>query len=158
MVLTEFQLEYFCRGPDLFSPEFPLHTAASEGRIDIFQMIMEKAEDKNPADQDGATPLHHAAAWGHFDICLLIMEQVEDKNPADARGWTPLHDASSGGHDDICQLIMENVDEKNPMDITGRTPRDVATSTRFKSITTEFSKLRALKNVLELCTGMPTWW
>ena len=35
-----------------------LHFAVTNGHIKVFQLIIERVEDKNPADDNGWTPLH----------------------------------------------------------------------------------------------------
>ena len=79
--------------------------AVQENRLDICELIVEHAEDKNPPSKKdvfrpgryihaGWTPLHEAARQGLSDICRLIIEAVDDKNPADQKGNTPLHEAA----------------------------------------------------------------
>ena len=95
--------------------------------MEICSVIIEKTEDKNPADhKDGSTPLHHAAENGHLAICSLIIGNIEDKNPAENNnGYTALHYAAIKGHLDICKLIVEKVKNKNPESFNG-TPLHLA--------------------------------
>ena len=72
-------------------------------------LILDRCEDKNPADQEGVTPLHEAADGGHQEVCHLILERCEDKNPADVGGHTPLHDPAEGGHLEVCHLYWNDV-------------------------------------------------
>ena len=59
-----------------------LMEAVQDNRMDICQLILEHAEEKNPKRyRNGTTPLHVAAYNGYLDICCLIMDQAEDKNP-----------------------------------------------------------------------------
>ena len=105
-----------------------LHDAVYRGHLDMFRLIFEKVEDKNPAvDRGGQTPLHMAARYGYLDVCRLIIENVMDKNPANGHGQTPLHIAARNGHLDVCRLIIENVEDKNPADVRGDTPLHEAT-------------------------------
>ena len=69
-----------------------LMRAVEDNRLDICQLILEHAKDKNPKSEndDGDTPLHVAARHGHLDICQLIMDQVEEKNPKNRNELTPL--------------------------------------------------------------------
>ena len=116
-----------------------LMRAVRDNRLDICQLILEHAQNKNPRshygyhveqkhpiDVWGNTPLHCAAIFGHLDICSLIIDQVEDKNPKGGYNYTPLHEAARFGHLDICQLIIDQVEEKSPMDYVGNTPLDLA--------------------------------
>ena len=56
--------------------------AAGEGRLNICRLLIQNGQNKNPANQNGATPLHYAALKGHLEICRLIIENVQEKNPA----------------------------------------------------------------------------
>ena len=66
----------------------PLHIplTVTIGHCDVFKIIMEQNEDKNPADKHGSTPLHVAAFSGHLDVCKVISEYVTDMNPFDNIG------------------------------------------------------------------------
>merc|ERR1712018_939349 len=85
--------------------------AVQENRLDICELIVEHAEDKNPTSTEhvfrpryipeGWTPLHVFAQQGLSDICRLIIDVVDDKNPADQIGNTPLHQAARNGHTDV---------------------------------------------------------
>ena len=110
----------------------PLHYAAEEGHLEVCQLLLERCEDKNPADGDGWTPLHEAADGGHLEVCCLILEKCDDKNPPGKDGVTPLHLAAQEGELEVCRLILEkcedeygtdNMDEyTNPADEYGQTP------------------------------------
>ena len=50
----------------------PLHDAAENGNIQICQLIMKNAKDKNPKDNNGKTPFHLAAENGHMELCRIF--------------------------------------------------------------------------------------
>ena len=127
----------------------PLHIAAVNGQLAVYELIMENVEDKNPCLKKMAsldlkkqrpnqlfcasecmteyTPLHLAAKYGHFSICKLIIENVQEKNPPNNRMYTPLHCAAASGNSSIFQLIIENIGvNTNPMDANGYTPLHIA--------------------------------
>ena len=56
------------------------HVAAELGHFEIFQIITEKIEVKNPTIMKGWTPLHLATLNGYFDICSFD-KMIGDKNP-----------------------------------------------------------------------------
>ena len=66
----------------------PLHLAATNGHLEMYDYIMQQVDDKNPRDKDGTTPLHMAALNGHFSVCKLIRANVADKNPVNNQGET----------------------------------------------------------------------
>ena len=95
----------------------PLHVAAEEGNLEVFQLIFEKVKEKPddgwtsdglPLDYDGSTPLHDAASEGHLEICQLIIQSVKDKNPHDMFGNTPLHDAAQNNPNaDMIRMLID---------------------------------------------------
>ena len=108
----------------------PLHLAAKKGHSEICKFIIERVEDKNPADIVGDTPLHFAAASGHLGLCKFILKNInslDEKNPRGRKGLTPLHLAAENGYLDICKLMFEYVDKKNPACDRGDTPLHLAT-------------------------------
>ena len=109
----------------------PLHGAAINGHLDVFQLIIQNVNEKNPPDGEGNTPLHRAAEYGHLNICQMIIQTVCLKNPPNNLGFTPLHFAARNGNASICELIMKNVGNKNPKASNGSTPlHEAAKSTR----------------------------
>ena len=65
-------------------------------------MILDVADNKNPADSNGYTLLHEAARKGYNDIFRMIIDAVSEKNPMDVYGNTPFHCAAKSRNDDIC--------------------------------------------------------
>ena len=105
----------------------PMHIAIREGYFDVFQLIFNNTNEKNPTDAYGYTVLHVVAEKGLLEICKMIMGHLDDKNPKSLiLERTPLHAAASGGHLQICELIMNYLDDKNPSDCFGETPLHMA--------------------------------
>ena len=92
----------------------PLHLAASNGHLNIVELIMEENDtlDLEPKDKKEWRPIHDAAKGGHFDICQFIVTNgwIEDENPMDYKGRTPLHIAAFHGHFRICRLFVDNIE------------------------------------------------
>ena len=100
-----------------------------EERKKVVQLILENAEDKNPANEYGITPLHYAAkAHGkQTEIVELILKNVTNKSPACyVEGSTPLHLAAGKGFVQMCKILAQNLPlgHRNPRDFEGRTPCD----------------------------------
>ena len=110
----------------LWSQPYLLWEAVEWNNIDVVQLILAHAKDKNPKNEEGETPMHVAAREGHLEICQLIINRVKDKNPRGYMGYTPMHEAALNGRLDICRLIMDQVAEKNPIDGNGKTPLNLA--------------------------------
>ena len=105
----------------------PMHIAIREEYFDVFQLILNNTNEKNPTDINGDTALHAVAEKGLSEVCNMIMEHLDDKNPKSINlERTPLHKAASGGHLQTCELIMKYLDDKNPSDYFGKTPLHMA--------------------------------
>mgnify|MGYP002045167338 FL=1 len=151
----------------------PLHCAAQDDpspiKLEIFKLIFDNVQDKEPKDKDGRTPFHHAAKYGNLEVCKLIIGETENKNPSDSAGWTPLHCAAQNGHEEIYNLIASQVVDKNPRACDGTTPEFLMRrfrlfSEEFKSISPRvcrreqarwngFEKIKNLNG-----TGNTVWW
>jgi ankyrin repeat protein len=89
-----------------------MHVAAMTGQTKVFQAMLEKADDKNPMDDNWDTPLHYAAKGGHYAICKLIVDaDIEDKNPGNRNDETPLDLAKSNNHTEVGLLILDSADD-----------------------------------------------
>ena len=86
-----------------------MHVAAMTGQTKVFQTMLEKADDKNPMDDNWDTPLHYAAKGGHYAICKLIIDaDIEDKNPSNKSAETPLDLAKSNNHTKVVKLLLDS--------------------------------------------------
>jgi ankyrin repeat protein len=90
-----------------------LHIAALKSNLELFKLIANNIDERNPKNNEGYTPLHIAAAHGHQELFKFIVKDGEE-NPRNNYGRTPLHMAARNGHIVICQFIVEKVDNKNP--------------------------------------------
>lgn len=104
-----------------------LHMAAEAGHLDVFKLLFENADVKNPKQKtNGNTPLHEATENGHWQICEFILNNLEDKNPFNNLQRTPLHLAAHYGHQDVYKLLAKHVENRYPIDIFGLTPLQLA--------------------------------
>jgi hypothetical protein len=113
--------------------------------LEIYQLIAELLEDKNPTENTGFSSLHLASQRGHVEVCKYIMENLLDKNPQVVGGTffglTPYHLAANFGRLEICKLFLETLADKNPADtLLGDTPLHSAAS---------FGELEVCKVILE---------
>ena len=104
------------------------------GHTETFKILMESAQDKNPADKVGFTPLHAAAKGNHLEICKVIVENITDICPGSLESGgeeghivgTPLHLAAHYGQIETFKYLMEMVKRVsgnvNPPDGRGNTP------------------------------------
>ena len=68
----------------------PLHLAASEGHLDICQMLLERNADVHVHGDSGDTPLHLAASSHHLEIVRILLQYNAEVNPGNEDGCTPL--------------------------------------------------------------------
>jgi ankyrin repeat protein len=77
----------------------PLHIAAAEGNILLYDMILEHAQNQDPINDMGFRPLVLAVGNDHIEMTKAIMRKSEDKNPKAAiNDLTPLHAAAIFGN------------------------------------------------------------
>jgi ankyrin repeat protein len=62
--------------------ETPLHTAVSNGRKEVAELLLANGGDVNAKDKEGRTPLHRASESGYNVIVELLLD-----NKAFARSW-----------------------------------------------------------------------
>eukprot|EP00057_Strongylocentrotus_purpuratus_P015926 XP_011670400.1 PREDICTED: ankyrin repeat domain-containing protein 50-like [Strongylocentrotus purpuratus] len=100
----------------------PLHAAASNGRLEDVQVIIDRGADLNRADKDGWTPLYTASLYGHLDVVQFLIGQGADLKTANEDGMTPLHAASLKGHLNVVQFLIRQGADLNRADRDGWTP------------------------------------
>ena len=106
-----------------------MHLAAQCGQTDMFEIILDKEENKNPKNYYGQTPFIVACLRGRMNIVLILLKKYDelkiDLNIEDDDGWTAFHSACSNGHSEIAEMIMKNSSELkidlNSKDHSGRT-------------------------------------
>ncbi|XP_020944897.1 transient receptor potential cation channel subfamily A member 1 isoform X2 [Sus scrofa] len=104
--LLDFNVSIHSKNKDKKSP---LHFAASYGRINTCQRLLQDMSDTrllNEGDLHGMTPLHLAAKNGHDKVVQLLLKKgalfLSDHN-----GWTALHHASLGGYTQTMKVILD---------------------------------------------------
>ena len=69
------------KNPRAYRRLSPLHLAAKNNNLPIYQFICEHSLDKNPSMDKDVTPLHLAAQFGHFAVCKFICDNTTDVSP-----------------------------------------------------------------------------
>jgi hypothetical protein len=88
----------------------PLHYAASRGRLDAVELLLERGA-LIMEDPSGETAVHLAALKGHLQALKALIEAggKEAAEAQDSDGWTPLHNACSKGFLDCVRYLVEDV-------------------------------------------------
>ncbi|XP_053105352.1 transient receptor potential cation channel subfamily A member 1 [Hemicordylus capensis] len=107
----------------------PLHFAASYGRINTCQRLLQDMEDTrllNEGDKKGMTPLHLAAQNGHEKVVQFLLKKGS-LFLSDYKGWTALHHAGFGGYTRTMRMILDtNVKCTDKVDEEGNTALHLA--------------------------------
>jgi ankyrin repeat protein len=82
----------------------PLHVAAAENNISLYDMILENAQNKDPIDDVGFRPILLAVVNGHIEMTKAMMKRCENKNAKIPSGLTLLHKAAIEGQFEIFKI------------------------------------------------------
>ena len=106
-----------------FHKETPLSRAASNGRPEIADYLLEKGANTEIVDRNGKTPLYFAAFYGHPDIATSLLNRGAQVNRAsvDLR-YSPLHVAALADHLDVIKVLLGWRALANMVDRSGQTP------------------------------------
>ncbi|CAH1774224.1 unnamed protein product [Owenia fusiformis] len=103
---------------------------ASQGKVEIVDMLIKANCDVNVKDERGCLALHHAAMNGYADIMKMLIEAGSEIDTQDKNGWTPLHSAAYWSHIDAvnvliekgCDVKLKNKDERTALHEATRSP------------------------------------
>lgn len=107
----------------------PLHLAASDGRLDIAQMLIEHGSGVNAVDDAGLTPLHKSLVDEYttlnedkLNIVRLLLEHKADVDAPNKNGSTPLLLAADKGYLEVAELLLKSGASVNEPNKESRTP------------------------------------
>lgn len=143
-------------GPD---GSYPLHVAASQGRVAVAAELLQHGADTDARDREGRTPLHVALANGKIPVARLLLQHgadddlqalLQDLVRADSAdrdtvdlllargvdinalgpdGKAPLHLAVTNGYVKLAKRLITAGADVNLADADGSTPLALATET-----------------------------
>jgi ankyrin repeat protein len=116
-----------------------LQRAASIGRLDIVQALLEAGANPNVRDNFGVSPLHYAAALGdnrawwvsakpHYyaPVVRALLDAGANPNVQDNQNRTPLHRAYELGDQNVVNILLNSGADPNMRDQQDRTPHQCA--------------------------------
>ena len=142
-----FSLQNPCSG--WIRPIHPLHVAALQGNLKLYEYIVAKAKDKIPQGRlfckyennegiqflipttgegsnyqmvKGATPLHMAAMNGNLEVCKYISKNSNHEDQQYNLKETPLDIAAANGHFEVVKILFESFGGKHQRHSFGCTP------------------------------------
>jgi ankyrin repeat protein len=127
----------------------PLHLAASEGHLDICQMLLERNADVRVHDDSGDTPLHLAASSNHLEIARILLKYNAEVNSRNEDESTPLLIASSRGNLDILRLLLAHNADAFVHDNRGSTPLHLAAIRGHLEVARSLLELKVDVNALD---------
>jgi ankyrin repeat protein len=104
--------------------------AASEGRLAIIDILIEKGANLTNQDNDGLSALSWACLKGHFNAALTLLNNGVDINHTDHSGRTPLDLATFYGDVRLVQLLLDRGANIEHVDKIGMRPIDRAIGCR----------------------------
>ena len=104
-ILSFIMVDVNCLGG--FNDSTPLCEAASFGRKEVAQLLLQKGAEPDKADKLGQTPLYWAAMTGHRGVVEVLLDEGADLNRAVVRGTTLLHKAAFKDHTNVVALLLE---------------------------------------------------
>lgn len=117
-------------GADVNAPQAkfkgtPLQYAATQGHLEVVQLLLKHKATVDAVDANGRTPLIWAAMHGRTDVVAALLDADANIGAANDGGWTPLHYAMSYNHEATADLLLERGASKELLNKQGKTPLDV---------------------------------
>ena len=84
----------------------PLHEAASLGRLEKVQALVQSGASVEARDNERHTPLHLAAQRGHREVVQVLIAAGANINIQNRYQQTPLHLAAQSGHRAVVQTLI----------------------------------------------------
>ena len=88
--------------------ETPLHTAASEMKLEVVKILCTHGADVNVRTSKGATPLHYAACKPCVEIIDVFYKNGADLSAKDNGGMQPYHWAKSMNRTEIQRFLIDH--------------------------------------------------
>ena len=70
------------------------------------ELLLQKGEDVNAANEQGNTPLHYAVATNNADMARLLLKYGADMNAENTKGWSPLKIAQTKNVQEVTEVLI----------------------------------------------------
>lgn len=129
-----------------------LHEAASEGRVEIVKLLLEKGANPDILDEGSTTPLAYAACGGHVEVMEILIAHGAD--PAQRR---VMELAAMGGHIEPVEVLLEHGVDINVKGTDEATGLIVAVSHRRRELVKFLLSRGADVNARAIYGKTPLW-
>lgn len=103
------------RGADVNKPGWtPLHYAATNGHLEVMELLLDNYAYIDAASPNGTTPLMMAAHYGTAEAVKLLLEAGADPKLKNEQGLTAIDFAYSANHADVADMIAQAVRQSAP--------------------------------------------
>jgi hypothetical protein len=120
--------------------EATVHSAASEGDVNLLKQLLKDGADQNEKDEEGRTALHFACGYGELECATELVKAGADVDALDNNKNTPLHYAAGYGQVEASQLLIKHGASQTAKNGDGKTPVEVA------ELNSQDEVVKALKN------------
>jgi ankyrin repeat protein len=98
-----------------------LNTAATDGKADVVEVLLDNGANVNCFSNGGFTPAHYAAQHGHRDTLERLIQRGADITAVSSKGCTPLHVAAKYHQYSTLELLIQKGADLNATDNHGQT-------------------------------------
>lgn len=113
----------------------PLMYAASSGRQETVQLLLEHGADANQRNGRGRTAAILAAMYGHHKCIAMLYQHGADLEARDGEDRTALFHAALFGHAEVVQVLVDlGVNINCVEQFSGHSPKSIAAENRHDSV------------------------
>jgi hypothetical protein len=107
--------------------EVNLHTAASDGNVEVLKQLLADGAGVDEVDEEGRTALHFAVGYGEIACAKLLIEAGAKLDQQDNNKNTALHYAAGYGQAESVKLLVDSGADKSAKNADDKTALEVAT-------------------------------
>lgn len=143
---------------ELFSGIRPLYRAATLGRPEVTQILLENGANVGAKTEHGSLPLHAASQNGHLAVVLLLLASRSDVNASNEYGETALHLAARYKRVKVMTELLRNGAEPDLLDGKGRTALHYAAGLGNSAMVTSLAGAKAKLDLVDSSGFSPLGW